>query len=615
MWNSLRFRLTVIFIGLAIIPLLAVGAVLAERTFTSERDQAIDTQRQVADRVAAEVQSYLRGVENDLSLLGSDIRGTQNLDHAQEISLLLTALNSGSYRDVYEDLILIDDQGTEQLHVSRAQIVTSQQAELWTDKPEFEQPKASGQPFFGSVTLDDATGESYMNVSIPLHELRSINLSGVLLARLRFKEVGNLIATLQINSNQTVYVVDPGTQIVAQGTNAVHLANTPLVLPAQDGDTTGLSGANVILATNSVQIGAETLLIVAERLTSDALALAQSSLYAAVVITAIALVVAIALVWLTVRQVVRPVEKLSEVAHAIQKGDFSVRSDVRSQDEIGQLGLAFNEMAQAIQVREKDLLDQAAELRVATARAREAARVKGEFLANVSHELRTPLNAIIGFSDMLLVGMNGPLNEKQQHKMERLKENGSRLLALINDLLDLTRIDAGRIEMVEKPYSPRALAERISAQMESLAVESNLVFETRVDAQMPELIMGDEKRIEQVAVNLLSNAFKFTKEGSVTLSIDTQPEQDQWTLSVTDTGIGVPPHAVNIIFEEFRQLDGSYSRAYRGSGLGLAITRNLVRMMGGKISVKSIVGSGSTFIVELPLNVRELTPVAEPMAN
>lgn len=189
--------------------------------------------------------------------------------------------------------------------------------------------------------------------------------------------------------------------------------------------------------------------------------------------------------------------------------------------------------------------------------------------------------------------------------MRRLKENGTRLLTLINDLLDLTRIESGRLEMVEKTYSPRVLAERMMAQMESLALESKLKFELKFEPSLPAELLGDEKRVEQVIINLLSNAFKFTKEGSVTLSMSANPAENTWTFAVTDTGIGIPPHAINIIFEEFRQLDGSYSRAYQGSGLGLAITRNLVRMMGGKISVKSTLGSGSTFTVVLPLRTEE----------
>src|SRR5262249_35637065 len=173
--------------------------------------------------------------------------------------------------------------------------------------------------------------------------------------------------------------------------------------------------------------------------------------------------------------------------------------------------------------------------------------VKGEFLANVSHELRTPLNAIIGFSDMLLMGMSGPLNPKQDHKVARLRENGARLLALINDLLDLTRIEAGRLEIVQNPFSPRGLVERIAAQMESLAVESKLRFDVHVAPELPGTLLGDEKRTEQVIVNLLSNAFKFTKEGSIMLNVYTNQAEKTWNIDVTDTGIGIQPHDLNLI--------------------------------------------------------------------
>jgi signal transduction histidine kinase len=345
-----------------------------------------------------------------------------------------------------------------------------------------------------------------------------------------------------------------------------------------------------------------------------------------VLITAVLMTGGIILAVFIMRRLIRPLYQITLATQQISEGRFNIHLPVHSNDEFGQLASGFNQMAEAVQDREQELIEvnQSLEGRVEERtlelrRARDEAlaaqrialehsRLKSEFLSTMSHELRTPLNAIIGFSDMLLAEMSGPLNDKQQHKMARLKENGTRLLALINDLLDLTRIEAGRIEMVEKAFAPRALVERMAAQMESLAVESRLTFETIVHPDVPEILLGDEKRVEQVIVNLLSNAFKFTKEGSITLNMDANHADQSWVLSVTDTGIGIPPHAINIIFEEFRQLDGTYSRAYRGSGLGLAITRNLVRMMGGKISVKSEIGNGSTFTVVLPLIIPETVP-------
>ncbi len=152
--------------------------------------------------------------------------------------------------------------------------MTSDQAEVWVGKPEFEQPKATNQTYFSPVTLDDTSGETYMYIAIPLHELRSVSVSGVLLARLRFKAIGNLITSLQIGGGQTIYVVDPVTNIVAEVGSAAHLADTPLVLPSQNGETTGIAGNDVILATDQVQVGSENLLVAAERSTSEALALA-----------------------------------------------------------------------------------------------------------------------------------------------------------------------------------------------------------------------------------------------------------------------------------------------------------------------------------------------------
>jgi signal transduction histidine kinase len=434
----------------------------------------------------------------------------------------------------------------------------------------------------------------------------------------RFQNVEEeVLRELNLKEGEDVYVVDPKGVVIAHRNPNLVLKETVFDLPETEGRQMGLNGDDVVLAMDTIQLENLELIVVSETTYANATALAFDLTRLAAIITGITLLVSGVIVFSVVTLVVNPITKLSRVAQAIQNGDFSKRTDLKRKDEIGQFATAFNAMTDAIQKREKDLQEQADALRIATFRAKEAARVKGEFLANVSHELRTPLNAIIGFSDMLLAGMSGPLNDKQQHKLTRLNENGSRLLALINDLLDLTRIESGRMEMVEKQFSPRSLVEHIAAQMESLAIESKLDFTTTITSDVPETLLGDEKRLEQVLVNLLSNAFKFTKEGSVALSISANEAEKTWSLAVTDTGIGIPPHALNIIFEEFRQLDGSYSRAYQGSGLGLAITRNLVRMMGGKIGVKSTFGSGSTFTVVLPMGVEEplLEAVSEAVAN
>ncbi|HLU08918.1 MAG TPA: ATP-binding protein [Oceanobacillus sp.] len=314
------------------------------------------------------------------------------------------------------------------------------------------------------------------------------------------------------------------------------------------------------------------------------------------------------------RTITNPLRQLSAAAARIAEGDFSSTITVNSSDELGHLAVAFNKMSDQLQTMVEDLKRQNVELQVANEKAQQASRLKSEFLATMSHELRTPLNAIIGFSDMLLLGMSGELNETQRHKIMRLQENGKRLLLLVNDILDIARIEAGRIELRNEPFLPAQLAERIAQQMVVLAERENISFTMKIDPMLPPLLVGDVKHIEQVIINLLSNAFKFTEEGAVSLVFGVQG--NNWTIAVKDTGIGIPPHALDVIFEEFRQVDGTAARAYKGTGLGLAITRHLVRVMGGKIGVESTLGEGSTFTVTLPMVLPQIDePETEEIAK
>jgi PAS domain S-box-containing protein len=249
------------------------------------------------------------------------------------------------------------------------------------------------------------------------------------------------------------------------------------------------------------------------------------------------------------------------------------------------------------QEEERDNLIQ--ELQTANIMAAESVRLKSEFMSTMSHELRTPLNAIRGFTGIMLEGMGGVVDEEARHMLERIDSNGGRLLGLINDLLDIAKIEAGRMELVSEAISPRALAERWRSLTGVLAEQKGLKLDIMVAADLPDTLYGDSERITQIVTNLLSNAIKFTREGRVSLAMKRQPEH--WILEVSDTGVGIPPHALNYIFDEFRQVDGSTKRAYGGSGLGLAIVRNLCQMMGGNVKVSSELGKGSVFTVTLPL--------------
>lgn len=231
--------------------------------------------------------------------------------------------------------------------------------------------------------------------------------------------------------------------------------------------------------------------------------------------------------------------------------------------------------------------------------AQEANRLKDLFLATMSHELRTPLNAMIGFQHLML--FSGQLDEDNTHMAERTLANSQRLLGLINNILDLSRIASGRLEIIPVSMSPRQLAKAVYEDLSLQAMEKGLALEIEVDEALPEKITHDEERITQIAINLVNNAIKFTEKGKVHLALKRQ--DTKFVVEVADSGMGIPPSRQGIIFDDFVQLDSTSTRKYGGAGLGLSIVKRLTILMGGSIRVSSDVGQGSTFTVELPLNL------------
>lgn len=233
----------------------------------------------------------------------------------------------------------------------------------------------------------------------------------------------------------------------------------------------------------------------------------------------------------------------------------------------------------------------------------EANRLKSDFLANISHELRTPMNSIIGFSDMLLSGLYGEVPDKQRDRLERIRRNGRNLLMLIDDLLDISKIEAGKLELSLETVSLvdelRAALEGAESQIAARGLQLQVIVP---EAPLPP-IEADSLRLRQVINNLLSNAVKFTPKGGITIEVgqNTPEAPTQVWCAISDTGIGIAPENQAIIFDEFRQVDGTTTREYGGTGLGLAITRKLVELMGGEITVRSAIGAGSTFTFWLPV--------------
>lgn len=314
-------------------------------------------------------------------------------------------------------------------------------------------------------------------------------------------------------------------------------------------------------------------------------------------------------------QFVLPVSNLTaEGVTLVQQMSFAIPALLAEGALLRQLRVEFDErlrdMRASIQVAEAAKQDadearQRAELD--RQRAEDADKAKTQFLANMSHELRTPLNAIIGYDEVMLGGMVGTFSPKQTDLLQRIQHNSRRLLALINDILDLSKIEAGSTQIYQTPIAPRKIITETVESLRSLAQTKDIGLSVQLEESVPEVVLGDAAKIQQILVNLVSNAIKFTDEGGVLVSAEAVGTT-HWKLSVQDSGIGIPPESIDTIFEPFKQVDSSDTRRQQGTGLGLSIVKRLIEMMGGTIDVETELGHGSTFTIVLPrMGTREKT--------
>ncbi len=268
-----------------------------------------------------------------------------------------------------------------------------------------------------------------------------------------------------------------------------------------------------------------------------------------------------------------------------------------------QLKEASAELERKVQEATAELAQQNELLRRQHIELEQASALKSQFLANISHEFRTPLNAILGYTHMLLHGVTGAVTDPQRKSLTRIDSNSRHLLALINDILDITRIEAGRMPLNVTTFKVSDLVHEVMSELEPIIKRSNLTVSARTKMSLPQL-KTDRQKVKQIVLNLLSNALKFTTTGSVMIGASLDPRGRTLAIAVRDTGVGIPEESQSKIFEDFRQLDNSPARGYGGTGLGLSICRRLAQMLGGSIELASVVGEGSTFTLRLPVRAR-----------
>jgi signal transduction histidine kinase len=268
-----------------------------------------------------------------------------------------------------------------------------------------------------------------------------------------------------------------------------------------------------------------------------------------------------------------------------------------------QLKHASVELERKVQEATAELAEQNELLRRQHIALEQASNLKSQFLANMSHEFRTPLNAILGYTHMLLNNVTGQVTDPQRKSLTRIDSNAKHLLALINDILDITRIEAGRMPLNATTFRVGELFEEVQSELEPIIKRSNLAVVTKQRGNVPP-VRSDRQKVKQIVLNLLSNALKFTPAGSVTMTASFDARKREVAIAVKDTGVGIPHEDQAKVFEDFRQLDSSPARGYGGTGLGLSICRRLANMLGGGIDLVSDQNHGSTFTLRLPSKAR-----------
>ncbi len=312
-----------------------------------------------------------------------------------------------------------------------------------------------------------------------------------------------------------------------------------------------------------------------------------------------AIVLALTLGFVISWSVILPVRAADTFLSKVAKGEFNATISIPNRDEFGALAAHMNQMSRDLHRLYAEQRQATQQLRLLNRRLELASKAKSDFLANMSHELRTPLNAVIGFSEALGERMFGELNDKQAEYVEDIHSSGHHLLSLINDILDLSKIEAGRMELELGHFDLGAALDAAITLVKERAARHELALESEFGSGLGSMV-GDERKFKQIVVNLLTNAIKFTPE-SGTVRLSAESRDGKVVVAVSDTGIGIADDDREAIFEEFRQLGGSYERVVEGTGLGLSLTRRFVEMHGGQIDVTSEVGKGSTFTFWLPL--------------
>ena len=581
-----------------------ISAVMVRQSENTVREQIIANNLGSAELAAEFAYHYIEGTQVSIRLF-------------MQGALIEEAVLNGRFSAVTRDLrgllqtnkrldgcSIFDAQG-----ISRATGNTpaSKLGNYSGDRDWFHGVIATGKPYLGIPVVSRGTGRPVVPYAIPVLDpdkrIRGVFICGISLAALNnavaaFRTAPSARASLIDRRKGGIILAHPDSRRILTSISGRNKAVEKLLAGGRGAmetqDSSGQLRLAVYTPVPNLPWGFLILQPSAVAFAPFVEAARQSLLYIAGLLLLLALASGV-----LARRITRPLAQLRAAASRLAAGDIATRLNLTRQDELGDLGRAFDRMATALAERSAQLRAAHEELQSQYLQVQDANRLKSEFLANMSHELRTPLNAIIGFSQLMHDGKVGLIGRDQKEYLSDILNSADHLLQLINDVLDLAKVESGKIEFRVEPVQLSRLISEVTSILEPLAAGRRLTVEVAV-AKDVERIVIDPAKLKQVLYNYLSNAIKFTPEGGHVIVRARSEDADHFRLEVKDTGIGIMPDETQKLFVAFQQLDSGAGKKHQGTGLGLALTKKIVEAQGGRVGVHSTRGYGSIFYAVLP---------------